>query len=158
MNIIVGVSDAKASADAADVLATYSLGSCIGVALFDPASRVAGLLHFQLPSSAGDPQRALEKPLMYADTGMAWLLDAMRRLGADKRRMRVALAGGAKMLNDEGVFDIGRRNHTAIRKVLFQQGMLIGAEDVGGTAPRTLFLRVCDGTLQIKGGSQANAA
>ncbi|HVT88097.1 MAG TPA: chemotaxis protein CheD [Tepidisphaeraceae bacterium] len=148
--IVVGVSDAKASNDPQDTLVTYSLGSCIGVTLYDPQAKVAGLLHFQLPSSTADVQRSAEKPLMFADTGMNWLLKETTRLGADKRRFRVRLAGAAQMLNDSGVFDIGRRNHTAIRKIMWQLGMFIEAEQVGGDAPRTLILNVNDGSLIIK--------
>jgi chemotaxis protein CheD len=154
VTVVVGVSDAKASGKPDDVLVTHALGSCIGVALHDPRAGVAGLLHYQLPSSLADPTRAQEKPLMYADTGMKWLLDRMTRLGAEQRRMRVRLAGGANMLNDSGLFDIGRRNYAAIRKILWQCGMFIDAEIIGGKAPRTLELNVADGTLSVKSGGE----
>jgi chemotaxis protein CheD len=68
--IIVNVSDAKVSNKLVDVLATYSLGSCIGVCLYDPATSIGGMLHYQLPNSTIDAERAKEKPLMFADTGM----------------------------------------------------------------------------------------
>jgi len=154
MTIVVNVSDARASNDPADVLATYSLGSCIGVALYDATSRVGGLLHFQLPSSTIDPNRAAQSPLMFADTGMAHLLAQMEKLGAQKRRMKVKLCGGAQMLNDNNLFNIGRRNHAAIRKVLWQQGMLIDGEDVGGNSPRNMYLSLADGTVQVKTAGQ----
>jgi chemotaxis protein CheD len=129
---------------------TYSLGSCIGVALYDRAAKVGGMLHYQLPSSTADPQRAAEKPLMFADTGMAWLLGKMAQRGAESRRMQVIVAGGANMLNDHGLFDIGRRNHASIRKILWQHRMFITAEHVGGAAPRTMLLNVADGAVAIK--------
>ena len=43
MNIVIGVSDAKASNNVDDVLATYSLGSCIGVTVYDAHARVGGV-------------------------------------------------------------------------------------------------------------------
>lgn len=150
MKIIVGVSDARISGDPADVLATFSLGSCIGVSMYDPVAKVAGLLHFQLPSSSLDTGRADRNPLMFADTGLQHLLNGMEESGAQKRRLNVKLAGGAQMLNDASMFNIGKRNHTAIRKALWQQGILVSAEAVGGTSPRSLFLSVVDGTLQLK--------
>jgi chemotaxis protein CheD len=154
VNVVVAISDAKVSSRAEDVLMTYALGSCIGVALYDPAAKVAGMLHYQLPSASLDPQRAGEKPLMYADTGMEWLLGKMVQRGADKRRMQARLAGGASMLNDRGLFDIGRRNHASIRKVLWQNKMLIHAEHVGGTEARNMQLDVADGRVLVKCGEQ----
>jgi chemotaxis protein CheD len=147
--IVVGVSDAKASGKPDDVLITHALGSCIGVSLYDARACVGGMLHFQLPSSQGEAQRAAEKPLMYADTGLNWLLHQMTRLGAEQRRMQVRLAGGANMLNDQGLFDIGRRNHAAIRKLMWQLGMFIDSEQIGGKMPRTMQLNVADGALSI---------
>lgn len=154
MTIIVNVSDAKVSRDPDAVIATYSLGSCIGVSLYDPVVKVAGMLHYQLPSGSMDADRARQNPTMFGDTGMAYLLDEMAKMGAVKKRMRVGLAGAAQMLNDTKVFDIGRRNHTQIRKILWQHGMFIAGEQVGGKIPRTMFLRVSDGQMTIKAQDQ----
>jgi chemotaxis protein CheD len=150
VTITVSVSDARASNDPADVLATYSLGSCIGVALYDSAAHIGGLLHFQLPSSTIDPARSVQNPLMFADTGMAHLLAAVEKMGANKRRLKVKLGGAAQMLNDNNLFNIGRRNHAAIRKVLWQHGLLIDGEDIGGNVPRNMYLNLADGSVQIK--------
>lgn len=158
MNIVVNVSDARSSGDPGDVIVTYSLGSCIGVCLYDPQVSVAGMLHYQLPTSTMDAARAAERPCMFADTGMAVLLRQMEALGAVKKRMKVKLAGGAAMLNDAGTFNIGKRNHAAIRKILWQHGMFIESEDVGGGQPRTLYLNVADGGLTIKTGGITKAA
>ena len=150
MTIVVNVSDAKVSADPQDVIATYSLGSCIGVALYDPVRKVGGMLHFQLPTSTLDADRARQLPTMFADTGMALLIQQMEALGAEKRRLKVKLAGAAQMLNDAAMFNIGKRNHAAIRKLLWQYGMFIDGEDVGGKSPRNLYLKVADGEVTIK--------
>jgi chemotaxis protein CheD len=154
VNLTVGVSDAKVSRRSDDVLTTYALGSCIAVAAFDPLLRIGGMLHFQLPTSTIDPQRALERPLMYADTGLEWLLRQMAELGVETKRLQVRLAGGAKMLNDETMFDIGRRNHAAIRKLLFQRRMFISAEEIGGKEPRTMVFSIADGAVAIRSGNQ----
>lgn len=150
MTIIVNVSDARTTADKADVLATYSLGSCIGVAAYDPVSGVGGMLHYQLPTSTMDAARARQNPSMFADTGMAYLLEQMAASGAQKRRLKVKLAGAAQMLNDNNLFNIGRRNHAAIRKVLWQHGLFVDGEDVGGTTPRNLYLSMADGKITVK--------
>ena len=148
--IIVRISDARVSNDPQVILATHSLGSCIGVAAYDPVMRIGGMLHYQLPGSEIDSRRARDVPAMYADTGMALLLGQMAALGAEKRRLKIKLAGGAHMLTNSDVFDIGRRNHTAVRKFLWQQGLLIDAEEIGGTVARHLYLRISDGAVQIK--------
>jgi chemotaxis protein CheD len=154
VQVVVNVSDARTSDTVEDVLVTYSLGSCIGVALYDPIARLAGLLHYQLPSSSLDPQRARDNPLMFADTGMQRLLGEMEARGAQRRRMKVKLAGAAQMLNDANLFNIGKRNHTAIRKLLWQYGMFIEAEEIGGAIPRTLYLRASDGNVTIRSQQQ----
>jgi chemotaxis protein CheD len=150
MQLVVNISDARVSGSPEDVLVTYALGSCIGVALYDPVRIIGGLLHYQLPTSTMDADRARLNPLMFADTGFHVLLEKMIALGAEKKRLKVRIAGGAKMLNDASTFDIGRRNHQAIRKVLWQHGMFLDKEDCGGEQPRTLYLNIADGTLLLK--------
>jgi len=150
VNIVVQVSDAKVSNDAADIIMTYSLGSCIGVSVYDPVSKVGGMLHYQLPTSTLDKTRATERPLMFCDTGMKLLLEAATEAGADKRRLKVKLAGGAQILDDKNMFQIGTRNHTAIRKFLWQQGMFVEGESVGGSTPRTMCLNMSSGEVEIR--------
>ncbi len=147
---IVHVSDAKVSNDPADVLTTCSLGSCIGVCLFDQATNIGGMLHYQLPDSKMDPDRARDKPFMFADTGMKILVEKLVALGANKKRMQIKIAGGATMDTGPKGFDIGKRNHLAIRKILWKNGMFIDAEDVGGTSPRNMYMNMDNGTVTIR--------
>ncbi len=154
MSIIVGVSDLRVSNDPAETIITYSLGSCIGVAAFDPSAKVGGLLHYQLPSAALHADRATSNPNMFADSGFANLLTMIEKIGGNRKRLKIGIAGAAQMLNDANVFDIGRRNHTAIRKILWQQGMLISGEQIGGKTPRTLSLKIADGSIMVKADNQ----
>ena len=148
--LIVGVSDAKVSNDPADVIVTYSLGSCIGVCLYDQATKIGGILHYQLPNSKQDPDKANETPLMFADTGIQILVDKMVSMGAKKKRMNVKIAGGAAMENGPAGFDIGKRNHLAIRKIMWKNGMFIDAEDVGGSSPRNMYMNLATGEVTIR--------
>ncbi len=148
--IIVHVSDGKASCDPSDVIVTYSLGSCIGVCLYDKSSKIGGLLHFQLPESKMGIERAQEKPFMFADTGLALLIQEMTQLGANKRRLSVKIAGGAAMNSGPKGFDIGKRNGLAIRKLVWKQGLFLDAEEVGGFSPRNLSLDIEDGTVVMR--------
>jgi chemotaxis protein CheD len=157
VEIMVSVSDAKTSRNPQDTLLTHALGSCIGVMLYDDLSKIAGMLHFQLPSAASNPDRAAENPTMFADTGMTMVLGQMQQLGANTRRLRVRLAGGAEMLNDAKIFNIGRRNYAAIRKILWQTGLLVECEDVGGRQPRTVRMDVANGAVTIKSNGEVRS-
>lgn len=150
MKIIVDISDARVSQEPSDELVTYSLGSCLGVAVYDRATKMGGMLHFQLPSSADNESRAKERPFMYADTGIAWLIRKFEQRGAVKKRLMVKVAGGAQMMNDANMFNIGKRNYLALRKLLWKYGMFIDGEDVGGKVARNLTLRISDGAVMVK--------
>lgn len=148
--IIINVSDAKVSGDTADVLVTYSLGSCIGVCLYDPSTSVGGMLHYQLPNSKMDPDKARNAPFMFADTGMKILVEKLVSMGAKKKRMRIKIAGGASMDTGPKGFDIGKRNHLAFRKIMWKNGMFVDSEDVGGFSPRNVYMDMADGTVTVK--------
>ncbi len=147
---IISVSDAKVSNDPADFLATYSLGSCIGVCLYDSATHIGGLLHYQLPDSKIDAERAQEKPFMFADTGMKIVLEKLSSMGANKKRMQIKIAGGAEMNTGPKGFNIGKRNYLAIRKILWKNGMFIDAEDIGGFSPRNVYMNIADGAVIVR--------
>lgn len=150
MNIIVGVADMKISDDPDSVLVTYSLGSCIGIAVYDPVVKVGGLLHFMLPESRLDPDKAQNKPFMFADTGIPRLFKSAYELGAQKGRMRVIVAGGSQVLDQQGFFNIGKRNQMAVRKIFHRNNVIIDFSDVGGSTNRTLRLVVKDGRTGLK--------
>ncbi len=150
MNLIVGVSDMKVSNDPESLLVTYSLGSCIGIAIYDAVARVGGLLHFMLPESALDSQKAKKNPFMFADTGIPALFKAAYTLGAKKQRMKVVVVGGAQILDQKGFFNIGKRNDMAVRKMFHKNNVIVDYRDVGGNVNRTIRLAVARGDLWLK--------
>ena len=156
MNIIVGVSDMKVSNDPGDELVTYSLGSCIGIAVYDPAARAGGLLHYLLPESSLDPVKAENNPFMFADTGIPLLFKACYSLGAQKQRMKVVVVGGSQAMDVNGFFNIGKRNDMAARKMFHRNNVIVGFRDVGGTVNRTIRLKLAKGnfTLKVSGGEE----
>ncbi|MBW1614820.1 MAG: chemotaxis protein CheD [Deltaproteobacteria bacterium] len=133
MYIIVGVADMKVSDDPGSVLITYSLGSCIGVAIYDPAAKVGGLLHYMLPESSLDGIKAKKNPYMFGDTGIPLLFN-----------------GGAQILDQKGLFNIGKRNHTLLRKMFWKNNVMTDFEDVGGNVNRTLKLEIESGQAWLK--------
>lgn len=143
-----------ATADRETTLITHGLGSCIAVMTFDPVARVAGMLHFQLPTSTLSPGRALESPGTFADTGIPLLFERMYALGAKKGHIQVKVAGGGNFHGDSGTFDIGRRNYTMMRKIFWKAQVLISAEDCGGSRSRTARLFADTGQVTIQSGSE----
>jgi len=148
--LIVGVADMKVTNDPENMLITYSLGSCIGITIYDPAVKVGGLLHFMLPDSKIDVEKAQKNPFMFADTGIPLLFKEAYKLGGEKGRMKVKVAGGSQILDETGFFNIGKRNTMALRKILWANNVLIAAEDVGGNGNRTVSMEVSSGKVWIK--------
>ncbi|HTB15901.1 MAG TPA: chemotaxis protein CheD [Bryobacteraceae bacterium] len=148
--IVVGIADCQTSKDRNSTLVTYALGSCVGIGVFDPASKVGGLLHVLLPESSLDAEKAAKNPSMFADTGVAHLLNRCQELGASKSRLRVWLAGGSAVMDTRGVFNIGKRNQLAVRKALWKAGLLTLSEDLGGHGSRTVRLELGTGTFWIR--------
>jgi len=133
-----------------DVLVTHALGSCIAVMIHDPVAKVAGMLHYMLPESSLDAEKAGKRPYMFADTGIPLLFKSAYQLGAVKSRMVVMAAGGAQMLDPNGTFNIGQRNHTAMRKIFWKAGVIVHKEEIGGTSSRTVRIDVDSGRVQLK--------
>ena len=150
--IIVGMADCRVGDAPGQVLATFALGSCIGLAVYDPKVLVGGLLHFMLPDSGIDPARGRENPFMFADTGIPLLLSQVCGRGASRRRLIVHAAGGAQMMDQQCVFEIGKRNYLAMRRILWKAGMLLHGEVVGGASSRTMRLEISTGRVWLQEG------
>jgi chemotaxis protein CheD len=147
---VVGISDMRCSGERNGQLVTYALGSCIAVGAYDPVAGVGGLLHFMLPDSRQDAERAKAQPAMYADTGIPLLLRSLERMGGDRKRLRVRLAGGAQILHDNAQLAVGKRNYMAARKLLWQLGVMVEMEAVGGTTSRNLGLDLGTGEFWLR--------
>lgn len=148
--LTIGMGALAVSDNPEDFLVTYALGSCIAVLVHDPVHHVGGMLHFMLPISAQSVTKAAENPAMFADTGVPLLFEMMYAKASKKRDLVVRLAGGAKVGSDSAMFDIGRRNLVAVRKMLWTAGVPIAAEDVGGANARTARLHVGTGVAAIR--------
>lgn len=134
------------------VLTTLGLGSCIGIALYDPSTKIAGLAHIMLPDSTQIKNNS--NVAKFADTATVQLLAQMVKIGANKSRVKAKLAGGAQMFafNDKAneMMRIGIRNAQAAQAILRKLGIPIVAQDVGANYGRTIELYTEDGRLLIK--------
>jgi chemotaxis protein CheD len=148
----VGIGEFAVSDKPEDLITTVALGSCVAVCLSEPATGIAGMLHFLLPDARINPERAKVEPAVFADSGIPLLFHAAYRLGAQKKRCKVRLVGGADVAGhgSEGILNVGRRNVLAARRVLWRNGILIDGEEVGGSVPRTVTVAVANGQVTVK--------
>jgi chemotaxis protein CheD len=149
--IVVGIADMKISNNFKDILVTYALGSCIAVAIYDPEVKVGGLLHYMLPDSNLDTNKAMQNPYLFADTGIPALFKSCYKLGAEKKRLIIKTAGGASILDDAHYFRIGEKNIMALRKIFWKNNVFIDKEDMGKNYNRTVKLCIANGIFHVKG-------
>lgn len=148
--IKVGMADYKVGRAPATLI-SYGLGSCIGVSLYDPQTKIGGLLHIMLPDST--QSRATENPAKFADTGVPLMLNELVKMGASKSRMVAKIAGGAQMFtfaNATDVMRVGSRNAEAVKTLLKSMNIRVLAEDTGGTYGRTVSIDLENGVYKIK--------
>ena len=148
MRHVVAVGDMKIGRDV-DLIVTHALGSCLGLVVFDPVEKVAGLLHAMLPLSKINPAKAEANPYMFVDTGVPALFKTLYEFGGQKSRMVIKAVGCGNPLGRNEMFKIGERNYTILKNLLWKNNMLLDSEDVGGTASRTVHLDVATGETLI---------
>jgi chemotaxis protein CheD len=147
----VNFSEMKISSNPAETLVAFSIGAGIGITVFDPFSGIGGILNFILPDSTGANGIDSEKvPLMFADTGVPFFINAFFEHGARPNSMKIVIAGGAHILDQAGAFNIGQKNFEALKTCLAIYDLKTQHEDVGGTSSRTLSLEIGSGCSCIK--------
>lgn len=148
--IKVGMADANVCKPP-DVITTLGLGSCVGIVLYDPSVKIAGLVHIMLPDSTKILNNS--NKYKFADTGIDMLIEEMSRLGASKRKLVAKIAGGAQMFafnNNLEMMRIGDRNVEATKEKLKKLGIPILAEDTGENYGRTIEFDPETGLMTVK--------
>ena len=136
--IKVGMADLKLC-KAPDAITTLGLGSCVGIAIRDPISKVGGLAHIMLPDST-QFSGTVNIP-KYADTGAKELVRLIVANGGNRSRLVAKIAGGAQMFQFQSKNDmtaVGQRNVEAVKKVLAELKIPILANDTGLNFGRTV--------------------
>ncbi len=155
--VVVDICSYKVLDEPGKVLASFALGSCVAVCLYDPEVKVAGMIHYMLPESKIDPGKAESNPAMFGDTGLPCLFQDFYAKGGKKRRLKCYLVGGASTIDCDGSFNVGRKNVLLARKLFWKSGINVEKEDTGGRISRSVFLSVDDGRVVVKspgGGEQ----
>lgn len=130
------------------LLITVGLGSCVGIALYDPLTRVAGLAHILLADSAMFKNQS--NPAKFADTAIPLLVQQMAGLGAKHNRLKAKIAGGSQLFSfEKSVISVGEKNIHSVRSVLSNLCIPILGEDVGGSVGRTMKVSVADGRVLV---------
>ncbi|MCE5228890.1 chemotaxis protein CheD [bacterium] len=144
--IVVDLADMKTSNNTAAVIGTGGLGAGMGLTIYDPELHVGGVLHFMLPNSMLNRQKALANPYIFADTGIPMLFRRTYKLGAVKERLVCKAAGGGETIN--GGFNVGSENIDAIHKILAANGVKLAGECFGGTASMSICLNLSNGQVR----------
>ena len=148
-NLIVNIADMKISSDPSEILITYSLGSCVAIAVFDPYKKIGGLIHIMLPESQIERNTTNINPYKFVDLGVPALYKEMFRAGAQRNHLITKVMGGSNVMDKNKHFNIGERNYTAVRKILWRNNMIIHKEDVGGSKSRTVRIYIETGKVLV---------
>ena len=139
-NIIkVGMADLNTCVSP-DGITTLGLGSCVGIAIRDPLTKIGGLAHVMLPDSTEIKNNL--NIYKFADTGIEELVRLLVEKGASRARLVAKIAGGAQMFAFQNKSDLGRgceRNVQASKKKLAELKIPILAEDTGENFGRTVI-------------------
>jgi chemotaxis protein CheD len=152
--LVVSVGELQFSDRPGDILIAPALGSCVALTLYDPDAVVGGIVHFMLPDSSVNSQRAEHNPGLFANVAIPLFFNRAFEVGVSRQRMMVKAAGGAQFLEERDFFAVGRRNVTMMRRILWQHGVPLTAENVGGTATYSLFLEVGTGRTWLRIGTE----
>jgi chemotaxis protein CheD len=148
--IKVGMADLKVCISP-DSITTLGLGSCVGIAMRDPVTKVGGLAHVMLPDSTAIHNNS--NIMKFADTGIAELVRLMEKAGANRSRLVAKIAGGAQMFafqNKSDLVRVGDRNVEASKKKLAELKIPIIAEDTGNSYGRTVIFYPESGDFVIR--------
>lgn len=148
--IKVGMADLKTCASP-DAITTLGLGSCVGIAVRDPLSKIGGLAHVMLPDST--QIRENKNKAKFADTGIEELVEQVVARGASRARLVAKIAGGAQMFSFQNKSDlvrIGERNVEAAKSKLSELKIPILAQDTGENFGRTIVFYPETGVLEVR--------
>ncbi|OOB80236.1 MAG: chemotaxis protein CheD [Epulopiscium sp. Nuni2H_MBin003] len=148
--IKVGIADLKVGV-APQKIATIGLGSCVGVTLYDPVTKIGGMVHIMLPSSI--EIKNSNNVAKFADTGVKKLLEDVLKKGCKKTNLIAKIVGGAQMFKlatKDDTLRVGDKNIIAVKQILRELDLSIRASDVGGNYGRTIILDLETGSLLVR--------
>lgn len=149
-SIHVTMGDMSISNDKEITLDTF-VGSCIALCLYDPYAMIAGMAHIMLPNSI-ERKVNPNNPGKYANHAVETTIKIMIEQGANIKKIRASMAGGAKIFSDEGgngLFNIGERNAEAVKYFLHEKKIPLISSDVGLNHGRWVKFNVKSGKMTV---------
>jgi len=127
------------------------LGTCVGVALFDPGTKMIGLNHFLLSQDGKSNQQYTHSSGRYGLFAMEVLINEMMKAGANTKKLRAKIFGGGQIMS-QGQYEnqIPINNIEFARKFLKTESIPILAESVGGPFSRKIFVFPEDFSVKMK--------
>ncbi len=148
--ILVGIGGIAISNTPGKSIKTLALGSCVGVLIYCPHLKIAGLVHVALPASKIFEEKSKKLPGYFADTGVRELIKEFKNRGVKAPgELVVKMVGGANVMDPDNVFNIGKRNALSVKKNLWKNKLSLSGEDIGGAHSRTVWIEVDTGSVFI---------
>jgi len=149
-SIIVGLGEMQVLKGSTSVLSCIGLGSCIALCIYDPVSRIGAMAHMVMPEGNSNSSDGL--PAKYVNSGVPLLIQKVIEQGALRSRLKVKIAGGARMLSIPGNnrLDIGERNIVATKEALVRERVSLSGAETGGTSGRSVQMLLDSGDVFVK--------
>ncbi len=149
MELIVGMGEYVVTNSEEDTIRTFALASCVGVTVYSPAKKAAGMLHIVLPAPFGRKDE-LERPGYFAETGIPLLINQIcGKFGCRKEELLIQMYGGAESRMQQDIYNIGKKNIDAVKHALFDMGLTISKADLRGNDSRTISMEVRTGLVEV---------
>ena len=123
-----------------DSLVTIGLGSCVGIAIYEPITKIGGLSHIMLPDST--VFKDTKKSEKFADLAIPKMTAEIKK-ASGRTKLFAKISGGASMFQlskDTPSGNIGARNVAAVKSNLEQIGIELLGEHTGGSMGRTMIV------------------
>ncbi|MDP4151889.1 MAG: chemotaxis protein CheD [Bacillota bacterium] len=150
VNKIVGLGEYAISNDIEDVIKTFALASCVGITVYSQDKKIAGMAHIALPNPGLKYDININKPCYYATLAVPFFFDLIcNKYGCNKSSLQVRLFGGADSSDVNDVFEIGKKNLSAVKDELSKINVKYEALEVSGRLSRTLEMDVLTGNVKL---------
>lgn len=149
MEFVVGMGEYVTADRENDIIRTFSLASCVGVTVYSPAKRAAGMIHVVLPTPLNSKDR-MKRPSYFAQTGIPLLINTMcQKYGCNKNELYIQVYGGANSMTGQDIYNVGIKNIDAVKHVLAYMGLIIHKADLRGNDSRTITMDVKSGAVEV---------